>query len=263
LVKSTDAPSALQEHLKSGFVAWGESEDDSEELHELEGYVPGLWRSKEEWLWTVLCKFLAEQRKFPPCMNVWCREWYEESPKDPFPHQQGLPEEEVGLELETREMDDHQRGSNSDHLMAVPFECDLCHYRNLQKRDPVPTDPRDVYLLIAICRVNLDAFWDRAANTVKDIFSQHAQNYEDTVKACGLPGEDFLPQMGWPVFEDRVGMALRLSRLCMYPCAQANIPIRSSTAPLGRLILGTPMRTLLAKNTTPQPCSQRMSGRLI
>jgi hypothetical protein len=100
LVKSTDAPSALEEHLKRGFAAWGESEDDSEELHELEGYVPGLWRSKEEGLRTVLHEFLAEQRKFPLCMNVWCRECYKESPKDLFPCQ-GLPEEEDGLELET------------------------------------------------------------------------------------------------------------------------------------------------------------------
>jgi hypothetical protein len=146
-------------------------------------------------------------------MNVWCGEWYKESPKDPFPRQQGLPEEEDGLELETPEMDDHQRGRNGDHLMAVPFECDLCHYQNLRKRDPVPTDPRDVYLLIAIHRANLDAFWARAANTVKDNFSRHARDYEDTVKAFGLPGEDFLPQMGWSVLEDRVGMALAVQAL--------------------------------------------------
>jgi hypothetical protein len=79
-------------------------------------------------------------------------------------------------------MNNHRRGRNGDHLMAVPFECDLCHYRNLRKRDPVLTDPRDVYLLTAIRRANLDAFWARAANTVKDNFSWYAQDYKDTGK---------------------------------------------------------------------------------
>ena len=26
---------------------------------------------------------------------------------------------------------------NGDHLMKVSFECELCHYRNTNKRDPV------------------------------------------------------------------------------------------------------------------------------
>jgi hypothetical protein len=85
LVKSTDAPSALEERLKRCFAAWGESEDDSEELHELEGYVPGLWRSKEEWLWTVLHKFLAEQRKFPPVHECVVRGMLRRKPKGPLP----------------------------------------------------------------------------------------------------------------------------------------------------------------------------------
>ena len=81
-------------------------------------------------------------------------------------------------------------------------------------RDLVPTDPRDImYLLTAIHRANLDAFWTRAANTIKDNFSRHARDYEDTVKTFGLQGEDFLPQMGWPVLEDRVGMALAVQAM--------------------------------------------------
>jgi hypothetical protein len=76
--------------------------------------------------------------------------------------------------------------------MAIPFECDLCHYRNLRKQDPSLTDPQDVYLLTAIRRANLDAFWARASSTtVKNNFSQHARDYDDTIKAFGLRGEDF------------------------------------------------------------------------
>jgi hypothetical protein len=70
-----------------------------------------------------------------------------------------------------------------------------------------------MYLLTAIHRANLDAFWTRAANTIKDNFSRHARDYEDTVKTFGLQGEDFLPQMGWPILEDTVGMALAVQAL--------------------------------------------------
>lgn len=97
--------------------------------------------------------------------------------------------------------------------MAVPFECDLCHYRNLRKRDPDLSDHQDVYLLTAIRRANLDACWARAAKTVKDNLSRHVRDYNDAVKVFGLRGENFLPQMGWPVLEDRVGMSLAVQAL--------------------------------------------------
>lgn len=99
--------------------------------------------------------------------------------------------------------------------MATPFKCDLCHYRNLRKRDPDLRDPQDVYLLTAIRRANLDAFWARALSTVKDNFSRHARDYVDTIQAFGLRGKDFLPQMGWPILEDRVGMAIAVQALHM------------------------------------------------
>ena len=47
-----------------------------------------------------------------------------------------------------------------------PFQCDLCHFRNLKGRDPLRTDYTDRNLLNAIRRSNLDAFWGRAPSTV-------------------------------------------------------------------------------------------------
>jgi len=139
-------------------------------------------------------------------MNVWCGECYAESPGDPFPHQ-GLPEEDDGLELESKEMEDYRKGRDGDHLMAVPFECDLCHYRNLRKRDPDLSDHRDVYLLTCIRRAVLDACWARRPKTVSSNLARHIRDY-DTVRTFGLRGEDCLPKLGWPVLQDRVGMAL-------------------------------------------------------
>jgi hypothetical protein len=46
------------------------------------------------------------------------------------------------------------------------FQCDLCHFRNIQKRDPGREDPADIFLLTMIRRANLDAFWSRKSSTV-------------------------------------------------------------------------------------------------
>ena len=39
---------------------------------------------------------------------------------------------------------------NGDHLMGVPFECDLCSFRNVVGRDPVLGDYNDHFTLVAI-----------------------------------------------------------------------------------------------------------------
>ena len=70
------------------------------------------------------------------------------------------PQEQEGFYL-TLESDKgrHMSARNGDHLM-IPFQCELCHYRNLIKMNLV-RDKEDVTLLRAIRRANLDAFWSR------------------------------------------------------------------------------------------------------
>jgi hypothetical protein len=46
-------------------------------------------------------------------------------------------------------------GRMGDHLMC-PFQCDTCHFRNIQKRDPLLTKSEDIKLLRCIRRANLD-----------------------------------------------------------------------------------------------------------
>jgi hypothetical protein len=57
-------------------------------------------------------------------------------------------------------------GRNGDNLVCR-FQCDLCHFRNIKKRDPFSSDLRDLRLLCGIRRANLDAFWARIPGTVK------------------------------------------------------------------------------------------------
>ena len=51
-----------------------------------------------------------------------------------------MPEEEEGIESDPAEEGMYQKGRDGDHLMGIPFECDLCHYRNIRKESPSDGD---------------------------------------------------------------------------------------------------------------------------
>jgi hypothetical protein len=46
-----------------------------------------------------------------------------------------------------------------DHFLMVPFQCKLCHFRNILKRDPEENKARGVGILDTMKHANLDAFW--------------------------------------------------------------------------------------------------------
>jgi hypothetical protein len=92
-------------------------------------------------------------------------------------------------------------GRVGDHLMTQ-FQCDLCHFRNVQGWSPDPTCSLDVTILMCIRRANLDALWSRETTTVY-------QNWREGVKfitksrALGLNSARNLPRMGpFPVKDD-------------------------------------------------------------
>jgi hypothetical protein len=93
---------------------------------------------------------------------------------------------------------------NGDNLMC-PFQCDLCYFRNIQKRDVRSTDPRDRLLLQCIRRVSLDAFSAREPSTVRANLRE-ARKLEGIGKSLGM--ERVTPQMGPYSTEDTVGMGL-------------------------------------------------------
>jgi hypothetical protein len=96
-----------------------------------------------------------------------------------------------------------------DHLM-VPFQCELCHYRNIMKRDPDERLGSDFELLDTMRRANLDAFWNRETSTVGANLLQ-AIRMEKTSKRYGMPC--LTPKMGpWPL-EDVLGMGVAVAVL--------------------------------------------------
>jgi hypothetical protein len=75
-------------------------------------------------------------------------------PLDLFPCH--VPVDEDGFDWRPQEdVARYTHGRNGDFLVT-PFQCDLCIFWNLHKRNPIAT-PQDDLLLCCIRRINLDA----------------------------------------------------------------------------------------------------------
>jgi hypothetical protein len=96
-----------------------------------------------------------------------------------------------------------------DHL-RVPFQCELCHFRNLMRRNPKDNSATDFEMLDMTRQVNLDAFWSRESGTVSSNLWEPVR-MERTMSCLGMPS--VTPCMGpWPL-EDSLGMAAALAKL--------------------------------------------------
>jgi hypothetical protein len=77
--------------------------------------------------------FLLGRETFPPCRNVWCGECYREASNDRFlrldDHGEVLNATDLEIEVSST-LNRYRFGRNGNHLMGVPFECDLCSFRN-------------------------------------------------------------------------------------------------------------------------------------
>ena len=98
----------------------------------------------------------------------------------------------------------YSHGRDGDHLLGVPFECDLCHFRNINHRDPNARDKKDDFTLICIRRANLDALWGREPSTVKANLNRMLRDHRDAMSMVNISNP--LPVMGNPRMADRVGM---------------------------------------------------------
>jgi hypothetical protein len=100
-------------------------------------------------------------------------------------------------------------GRPGNHLM-VPFQCEVCHFRNIMLTDPDGQSARDVKMMDLMRRANLDAFWSREISTVKSNLRE-AIRMEKMAKRFGMPC--ITPVMGpWPL-EDSLGMKVAMALL--------------------------------------------------
>jgi hypothetical protein len=125
-----------------------------------------------------------------------------------FPIRRKLDEDGELLEEEDEDVR-FQQARAGDHLM-VPFQCELCHFRNIMKRDPNYSLATDVELLDTMRRGNLDAFWSREKTTVGSNLREAARTAR-TENRYGMPS--VTPKMGpWPL-TDSLGMAVAVAVL--------------------------------------------------
>jgi hypothetical protein len=85
----------------------------------------------------------------------------------------------------------------------TPFQGDMCHFQNMQGRDPRIMRMKDRNVLKFICRANLAALWLREPSTVEGNFAQ----VRKMELAGGIMGFDLigLPMGPFPL-EDSFGM---------------------------------------------------------
>jgi hypothetical protein len=113
----------------------------------------------------VFCaNFSSRRGNWKACQMGWCGECYSMPQSSPFPIR--TPEDDEGFD-QTLGGEEKRFivGRNGDHLMC-PYQCDLCHFRNIQKREPLFGNRKDRLLLQCIRRASLDAFWAQEPSTV-------------------------------------------------------------------------------------------------
>jgi hypothetical protein len=114
----------------------------------------------------VFCANVTSRRgEWKPCRTGWCSKCYVPTKWDKYPVK--VLKTEEGLPVIGRLQDKHnyRKARNCDFLMYA-FKCDLCHFRNIQKRDPGREYPADVFLLKTIRQASLDVFWAIKSSTV-------------------------------------------------------------------------------------------------
>jgi hypothetical protein len=110
---------------------------------------------------------------------VWHARCYRVEGRDPFPQAlvpkltedlgDGACEEKEGWDLTENERDEltqeFRTARKGDHLMA-PFQCHVCHFVNVTKREPKESEHLDKWALTTLLRANLDVFWASKSSTV-------------------------------------------------------------------------------------------------
>jgi hypothetical protein len=140
-----------------------------------------------------------------PCQGAWCPPCYEMTELINFPV--ALQYDDEGG-LITSEHDDEKRFHESragDHLM-MPFQCDVCHFRNIYARDPAPMDLVDCEVMEFLIRqATIDSLWSREPLMVKKNLCEAQRGRWGAIQ-FRFPEESATPPMGSFPLEDSFGM---------------------------------------------------------
>jgi hypothetical protein len=158
----------------------------------------------------VFCtNFWSARGPYAPCEQCWCAECYKPIGNKPF--QVKAIVDEDGID-QTRPGEEKRflEARSGDHMMT-PFQCDLCHFRNMMGRNPVKALWSDREILDYVRRANLDTFWSREVSTVAKNLSAARKMERKVADRLGLPS--ITPPMGPFLLKDDGGMAIAIAVL--------------------------------------------------
>ena len=95
--------------------------------------------------------------------------------------------------------------------MSLPFECDVCHFRNINKRDVDWESEKDLRTLVYIRGASLDAMWSRTKGSVTSNVRRMRKDMLEASKSLSFG--QILPAFGNPEMEDKVGMGIAIITL--------------------------------------------------
>jgi hypothetical protein len=152
--------------------------------------------------------FAHSRLHWKPCRSAWHGACYQPHPLDHFYYH--VATDDDGFDWRPPEALQRFRvARDGDHLLTS-FQCDLCCFRNLQRRDPFPGLPQDDLLLCGIRQANLDALWGREPHTVADTL----RGVRHLVRLWGKLGlAPCLPPLGPYPVSDLLGMSVALAML--------------------------------------------------
>jgi hypothetical protein len=152
--------------------------------------------------------FASYRQHWKPCRAVWHGNCYQPHALDRFYHH--VETDDDGFDWRPDEaLTRYRVARNGDHLL-LSFQCDVCRFRSLQGRDPIPNMCADDLLLCCIRRANLDAVWGREPHTVATTL----RGVKHMIRLwCKVGLEPYLPPLGPFPVEDSLGMRVAVAML--------------------------------------------------
>jgi len=97
----------------------------------------------------IFCANYAYKREgWRPCQKAWCGPCYTGAELTRFPVLEPEDKDDV-VTLISQDKHRFQVAKNGDHLM-VAFQCNWCHFVNINKRNPIQDKPEDICLMRCI-----------------------------------------------------------------------------------------------------------------
>ena len=145
---------------------------------------------------------------FPICRNTWCGSCYRSHSCDQFHINHLLDEDGNDIYDCPSDRDRYKIGVDGAQFL-ITFQCDICIFRLLFRRDPSYTS-FDIGHLHVIRRLNLDAIWSREPSTIK----ANLRSLAKLISTCETAGiKPNIPLLGPLPFKDNFGYFIAFSML--------------------------------------------------